>query len=395
VTRIVSAMRRLVPVIAMLGMAAACGGGAAGDDDADDDDDVVGEDRDGCDGAALLATSTDPAAPGPWDVGARTLTIGRLTTEVWYPAPPGSGDGLDRAIYDIREALPPGMRDDIPDDDNPWQPCECVRDLPLDDAHGPYPIVLFVHGTAAFRHQTLTTVTHWASRGFVVVAADHPGLMLGDFLAQLCPDDPTGEQDLSGDLDALIAALQAPAGDLAFLAGHVDATRIGVAGHSAGGGAAAAASGKPGVRVVIPLAANASTPSGPMLEQVLYMGGLSDGIAPWDDVQGAWADSATPRRLIGIGNAGHLVFSDLCDTRNAEGQDLVEIANEHQLCGAQFASFLFDCDPSYLDGALGREIVGYATSTILETTLQCRADLPDLATIADPYPDVAEYDEEL
>jgi pimeloyl-ACP methyl ester carboxylesterase len=374
----------------------ACGGGGGGSDDdggGGDDDGPPGEDRAGCDGASFLATPTDPAADGPWDVGARTVTIGRLTVEVWYPAAPGSADGQEPAVYDIRQELPPMMRDDIPDDDNPWQPCDCVRDLPLDEAHGPYPVVLFVHGTAAFRHQSLSNATHWASRGFVVVAADHPGLMLGDFLAQLCPDDPTGDQDLSGDLDAVIAALATPAGDLAFLDGRIDATRLAVVGHSAGGGAAAAASGKPGVRVVIPLAANGSTAPADGLEQVLYMGGLSDGIAMWSGVQSAWEGSATPRALVGIANAGHLVFSDLCDTLNAEGEDLIAIANEHGLCGANFASFLFDCSPTLIDPEIGHTIVNHATSTVLESALQCRDDLPELSDIVNAYPDVAEYDE--
>ena len=39
----------------------------------------------------------------------------------------------------------------IPDGDNPWQPCDCIRDLPLDDAHGPYPVVVFVHGVEIYR----------------------------------------------------------------------------------------------------------------------------------------------------------------------------------------------------------------------------------------------------
>ena len=36
-----------------------------------------------------------------------------------------------------------------------------------------------------------------------------------------------------------------------------------------------------------------------------------------------------------------------------------------------------------------------ATSTVLETTLQCRDDLPDLAGIAATYPDVGAYDQAL
>ncbi|MEO8554243.1 MAG: hypothetical protein ABI678_29910, partial [Kofleriaceae bacterium] len=224
----------------------------------------------GCEGAALLASPSDYAARGPWPVGARTATVGGLTTEVWYPATIGSDAGTTPARYDIRAELSPTEAAKISDADNPWQACDCVRELPLDGTHGPYPVILFVHGTASFRHQSLSIVTHWASRGFVVIAADHPGLKLGDLLAQAC-GGTASPQDLGGNLDALIAAVGQPAGDLAFLAGHVDAKRLAVAGHSAGAGAAAAASGKPGVRVVISMAGVATTAAGPELESALYL----------------------------------------------------------------------------------------------------------------------------
>src|SRR5579862_2319099 len=144
----------------------------------------------GCAGASFLPVPADPKARGPWPVGARTVTIGRLTAEVWYPAVVGSDAGQPAVTYDIRKELPAAEASKIPDVDNPVQRCDCARDLPIDAAHGPYPIVLFVHGTAAFRTQSLPIVTHWASRGFVVVAADHPGLDLGDFIGGLC-NEPT------------------------------------------------------------------------------------------------------------------------------------------------------------------------------------------------------------
>lgn len=387
-------MRKLV----LLTLLAACGGGGGGgtgdDVGGDDTPDVDGapnptEARAGCDGATFLGTSPDPGVTGPWEVGARTVQIGRLQAELWYPAAPSSAEGQTPARYDIRQSLG-ALAGEIPDADNPWQDCDCYRDLPIDDAHGPYPVVVFVHGTAAFRHQSLSHMTHWASRGFVVVAADHPGLMLGDFLAQLCPGDPSGDQDLSGDVDAILAALAAPSGQLAFLDGRVDTARVAVSGHSAGGGAAAAAAGKPGVQLVMPLAANGSTTA-----PSLYMGGLRDGIAQFSNTTSAWESSATPRYLVGIDNTGHLFCSDLCDTRNADGQNLLEIAQEHQLCGSEFASFLFDCEPSYLEGDRARAIVDWATTNLLERTLQCRDDLPEPSAIQDAFPEVATYDEAL
>ena len=365
----------------------------SGPDTEPGEDPPPGSEVAGCDGATLLATPSDAAARGPWEVGVRTVTIDGLTVDVWYPAPPGSAAGAEPARYDIREALPASEAAKIPDADNPWQHCDCVRDLPFDDARGPFPAIVFVHGTAAFRHQSLPLVTHWASRGFVVVAADHPGLYLGDFLGMACGGQPP-PQDLSGDVDTLIAALGNPAGDLAFLAGHVDASRLAVVGHSAGGGAAAKATSKPGVRVVIPLAAAQSAPASPTLESVLYLGGLSDEIASWGQVTTAWSGAATPRRLVGIAGGGHLTFSDLCETKNARGEDLLQIAEANGVCGAQFAGFLFDCDPTHIEGRKGWDIINDASSSVLETVLQCQPDR-DPSTIKSRYPDVAEYREEL
>ena len=204
----------------------------------------------GCSGQSLLALPSDPSARGPWPVGARTVTLAGLTVEVWYPATPGSDAGQMPAVYDIREHLPAADAAKIPDADNPWQSCDCVRALPLDDGHGPYPLVLFVHGTAAFRTQSLTFMTHWASRGFVVVAADHPGIQLKDVLAS--PLGLPGASDQAGDANKILDALAAPSGDIAFLAGHLDGARIAASGHSAGGGAIAGLGGR--AAVLIPMA---------------------------------------------------------------------------------------------------------------------------------------------
>ena len=87
-------------------------------------------------------------------------------------------------VYDLREHLPKSEQGKISDSKNPWQACSCYRDLPIDEGHGPYPVLVFVHGTAGFRTQSLSQLTHLASRGFVVLAADHPGLMLADILAK-------------------------------------------------------------------------------------------------------------------------------------------------------------------------------------------------------------------
>ncbi len=94
----------------------------------------------------------------------------------------GSDAGKAPFQYDIRADLPPAEAAKITDADNPLQPCACVRDLPLDTAHGRYPLVVFIHGTAGFKTQNLDNLVYWASRSLLVIAADHPGLSIGSFV---------------------------------------------------------------------------------------------------------------------------------------------------------------------------------------------------------------------
>ncbi|RMG93681.1 MAG: hypothetical protein D6705_18015 [Deltaproteobacteria bacterium] len=319
----------------------------------------------GCNGQSLLPRPA-PDLPGPWPVGVRTASIGRLTVEVWYPALPGSEAGASPEVYDIRKALPESEQGKIPDDDNPWQTCACYRDLPPDDAHGPYPVVYFVHGTAGFRTQSLSQMTHWASRGFVVLAADHPGLWMADMLLF----DMSG-QDLQGDLDAMTAAVLATDGDLAFLAGLVDPTRTGMAGHSAGGNAVGPRGDD--AEVIVPMAAGGVS-DGARLASSLVLGAQSDQVVAYAQQVSGYESTPEPKRLVGLANTGHLAFSDLCALKNDQGQDLVEIAVEHGVMNANLAAgFLWDCEPSYLPPEDTTRVVNFATAAVFEETLMCDA----------------------
>lgn len=359
--------------------------------DASTGDPTGGEGVPGCAGGSFLPVPEDTSLPGPWPVGARTVTIGALTAEVWYPATPGSEVGVEKVRYDIRSGLPDSEQGKVPDADNPWQDCECRRDLPLDSAHGPYPAVVFVHGTAGFRSQSLEHVQHWASRGFVVVAADHPGLWLKDLLGSLCGAG-TVPQKLQQDIAALVAAIKAPAGELEFLKGVVDGERIAMAGHSAGGMAIEGAGGA--AQVLIPMAAG-GVDAGAALKSTLILGAQADQVVPYSSQQSGFASSPAPKRLIGIANAGHLAFSSLCSLKNANGDDFLTLAAKYEVCGAQFAGALFDCDPMYTPDPTGWTIVNFATAAVLESTLRCSGAEAQLAELQTRFPEVGEFQEAL
>jgi hypothetical protein len=343
----------------------------------------------GCGGAVLCEVPADTSLRGPWAVGAKTVEIAGLTAEIWYPARFGSHKGRNKIVYDIRRLLPISERTKIPAEDNPWQECDCYSDLPLDDKHGPYPLVIFVHGTGGYRMQNLSQMTHWASRGFVVAAADHPGLCLSDMLVGNI------QYDIESDMNLLLPALKSPAGEIAFLAGRLDPDRIGMAGHSAGGMSIRPFGKFAGVRVLIPMAYEGTEP-GADLASSLIMGGIDDTVAEYSRQVEGYESSPTPKRLVGISNAGHLVVSDLCGLKNAAGQDLMEIAIEYEVANAELFEQLWDgCGPDQIDPPVGWEITNFATAAVLESVLHCSGADANFTDIQSRYPLVTDYREEL
>ncbi|MFO0616599.1 MAG: hypothetical protein U0414_28660 [Polyangiaceae bacterium] len=343
----------------------------------------------GCDGAKLLENPADTSARGPWTVGARTVKLGALTAEVWYPAIPPTSATTPKT-YDLRQWLPDSEKPKITDDKAPLQTCDCVDALPIDDAHGPYPVVVFVHGTAGFRTQSLEIETHWASRGFIVVAADHPGLYLQNLIESICGQGNT-PQDLAGDLATVVAAVKSPTGDLAFLEGHVDSVRLAMSGHSAGGGAVETQGDV--AKVLIPMAAG-GTVAGSALESTLVLGSKEDQVVSFSKTLDGYLASPKPRRLVEISPGGHLVYSSLCQIQNAAGQDIVTIGKEANVCGLNLAGALFDCAPEYVSGERGWAIVDDATSAVLEQTLHCQDRTAALSTLKSRYPEITDYRDE-
>jgi predicted dienelactone hydrolase len=339
----------------------------------------------GCPGSKLYTLPEDTGTRGPWAVGAKTITVQGLATEVWYPAKRGSEAGQTTIQYDIRKWLPLTEQTKIPDVDNPWQPCDCYRDLPLDTDHGPYPVVVFIHGTAAWRAQSVQLVQHWASRGFVVVSSDHPGLFLGDYL-----DFKLGA-NLVADTDKLIADLKTTAGELAFLSGHIDMARLGMSGHSAGGGGVSGYGAQ--AQVIIPLASGGVT-AGAALKGVLVMGGQADMIARYTGQQSGFNTSPSPKRLVGVKNAGHLNFSDICAVGKDKG-GLLAIAQKYMVKNANLAGFLFDCSDTQLPPADGWPVINRATSAALESVLHCSTTAAKSFDSVKTDPNVGEYKEML
>jgi predicted dienelactone hydrolase len=348
----------------------------------------------GCDGAALLARPASLTERGPWPVGTRRVTVGRLSVDVFYPAERGSDFDVAPKVFDIRTFLPESQQGFVSDARNPAQRCDCFADLPVDDVHGPWPVVVFVHGTAAFSTQSLSDLTHWASRGMVVIAATHPGLYLADNLALFCPDDASGPRDLDGDIAALLAAAKNTSEGFDFLDGALS-DRVALVGHSAGANAVVEAGNdadsSADVDVVVSLAGSAALARPGV--SFLAMAGTSDGVVRLSSSTSAWEQSSTPRRFVTLENAGHLAFSDLCETKNDDGENLLTIAQDERICGADAAGFLFDCSPTLQDNALSRAIVRAATTWVFEEQLFCAPQTGSFVDVVQAEEGVADVSE--
>ena len=385
---------------------------------ADRRQDVAGEAGVGCGATTLLPVPDDPSVRGPWAVGVRTVKIGRLTTEILYPAELGSEQGKAEATYDIRAWLPERERSKVPDANSPAvRPIggNLFRDLPIDGGHGPYPVVIFVHGTASFRMASLSTMTQWASRGFVVVSADYPGMFLADMLAGTldCLLPTTGAQDVPGDVATQMQALTTTTGDLVFLDGHIDMTRIGLSGHSRGGCITATLSANENVRIVVPMAVSAPVDSSPTLQRLMFVGGMNDKVIGYTgplignvvcelfsfSMTGAYQASPGPpavtKRLVGVSGGGHLVMTDLCQ-RNALGRNAIEEAQADGVCGINSAVIiglpaLFDCGT--IDMATGIKAVDYVSTAALEEALMCKDRSAQFASLKANVPSVGDFQE--
>ena len=166
---------------------------------------------------AVLAGPPSSAAPSP-GVGRAVSRDGKFavgTTDLRFVEPAGPGGGPSRV-------LPTSV----------WYPA--VRDpahLVPDRAHAPYPLLFFSTGYDISVHAYQGLLSDWASAGFVVVAPTYP---------HNDPSDPAqvDENDIvnhPADLRFVITTVLATARHQAsLLAGLVNPSEIGVAGHSDG-----------------------------------------------------------------------------------------------------------------------------------------------------------------
>lgn len=266
----------------------------------------------------------DPAARGV-PVGVTTVRTEDLTLEIFYPASDATAD-LPGDPLDYDEFLPDSFVEAVGDVHFPTVDAGVVRDADLRVPEAAYPVILFSHGFGGMRTQSPDYAAHLASRGYVVIAPDHPGRMMGDVLP--CMFSPPldgcdlggffGDDPAEDDLPEALAWAEQANGSGTFAAA-LDLERVGLSGHSAGGGSTATV-GQSDDRydaLLIMAAGGAVTRDVP----VALMGGTCDGVVPYSGTEESLPD-LSQGALVEVLGAGHLAFSDLCSL------DLVGLASE-------------------------------------------------------------------
>jgi dienelactone hydrolase len=259
---------------------------------------------------------------GPYAAGVTTLTLADREVEVWYPANPADVEGLEPYSYFIREELSQTLEDLLallPEDIDPPFVSDAFLEVPA-STEGPFPLVLFAHGSRSYRNQSAFLTAHLASWGFVVASVDYLERGLRGFLGET-PDPPMDDAELTRMVVTLLESENQRAGSL--LEGIVSTAEIAVTGHSAGGGTSIRFGGDPDVVTYIPLSAgvssNPDTPTELPEKPSLWLTGTTDGIVDPARTIAAFEQSSAPTRLVLIDDMGHLGPSDICTIGDSGG----------------------------------------------------------------------------
>jgi predicted dienelactone hydrolase len=161
----------------------------------------------------------------------------------------------------------------------------------------------------------VSLTTHLASWGFVVAAPTHVERSLDGLLGTATKGVPKST-DLAV-LQATLGLMVKTSGEAGLLHGIVDPNRVVTAGHSAGAAAAYQfASADARVKAWISYSVGFGGQGGPAPSAPekpgMVMLGQTDGVIPAASSLTVYSGMHTPKYLVQIARAGHLVFSDIC-----------------------------------------------------------------------------------
>ena len=246
---------------------------------------------------------------------------------------------------------------------------------------------MFVHGYSLFPEQSLSLMTHWASRGYVVVSPELTGTSLRGVLGGRPRGNPKASlRHIIHHLRELANALSAPA--------HlIDTTRIGVVGHSLGGELASKMSDNPAVKVIVAMAEDGTRRANRTYSS-LIIGGTRDAIEPYAKQRRGYARSPRPKRFLGIRGAGHMSFTDLC---GANGHSILAPLLQARVRLPRFVRYWIGkgCQRN-THHSRTPEIIRYATTAALDESLLCAAAATQaLEQLPATFANLVEYESDL
>ena len=295
----------------------------------------------GCAAPAAAQSISLPAPEGPYGIGYwstpfRTDDLDRLSPEpddrrellleIWYPAAPGEGAAKAYATSFIASQLelsfpfPPGFSAAIQ--------AHAVGGAAIAD--GQFPVIVFSPGLSwpVTLYQSLTE--DLASRGFIVVGVNSPHVSAIDYgggrVRDLSAwpnlsDDAAREAMLSREVEPVAEDLRDVVRELGRwsrisreipVAGHLDVSRLGLAGHSYGASAATRLSDLAGLRGIFLMEGLARTSDGSAItlrRPLLHMIGGYNRVEL--EGEGYQPSSSAPLTQVVVNGTGHANFSDL------------------------------------------------------------------------------------
>ena len=268
---------------------------------------------------------------GPYAVGTARVTLPDGDhAQIWYPVDPSDVEGKSKYTYHVRSWFPAALAsnpalallpDSVPTDSYENAPA-ATDTAATGDPNNAFPVLLFSHGYGSYPEQSSFLTDHLATWGFVIAAPDHRSRDLGAVLSNTVTT--VGGPDLV-DLDNMLSFLHVENNDpSSVLYGGLDFSKVGVFGHSAGGGTVVTmAASNPAIRTYVALAPAAGVlPSTAKPGLVMY--GSSDTVVSPSSVQQLYSGLPAPKRLIVITATGHNVFDDICEIHNGN-QRLVDL----------------------------------------------------------------------
>ncbi len=168
------------------------------------------------------------AKHGPFWVGYKPLVIGegtanRIDAGLWYPAlnPNGSKEAITYQINFKFKTFAPSAE----------VLGHALLNASVDSSKGPYPLIVFSHGTSSNAPFYSTILEHFASYGFIVIAPEHKDGQDSNGWALAEIDRPRDDKQVIDYAEKMTATGGA-------MAGLIDMKHVAAAGHSQGGSTA-------------------------------------------------------------------------------------------------------------------------------------------------------------